>query len=182
MLLRCVATLVNHVPCTHESCSTHSFCHWGFDFASATSARFHPMQVAVWFHNFVASTRIFSCPAQRATWLRERLSAGLDWLGTRSSQTWHEWVSSKRKKCLSTLLLGSLPDQVLRKLPLTDSLSVKATIRRPAWPGHHTDTAINKANISNSWIIVCWSVLMAARMKDLLISSLKNPNTVPSLE
>ena len=165
-----------------QACMTqlHTFCHWGSD-RSATSARSHPMLVAVWFHSLLTSTLVLSCPAHRATWLRDNSSAGLDWLGTRSNQMWHEWVSSRRNFFLRTLLLGSFPDQVLRKLPLTASLSVKATMRRPSWHGHHIEAAISKANISNSWIMVCWSVLMAARMKDLLISSLKKPKTVPSL-
>ena len=80
----------------------------------------------------------------------------LDWIGSEHVPAKHDTNEFPQEEKMSKHFAAlSLPDQVLRKLPLTDSLSVKATIRRPAWPGHHTDTAINKANISNSWIIVC---------------------------
>ena len=183
IMLRCVPNDQHSWPILTMRAADSFFSPMGFrTLRLPTSARFHPMQVADCSHNFVVSTLVLSCPNQWATWLRERKSEGLDWLGTLSSHTWQEWASSRRKICLSNLLLGSLPDQVLRKLPRTDSLSVKATIRFPGWPGHHTETAINKASISNSWIMVCWSVLIAARMKGFEISSLKYPNIVPSLE
>ena len=103
--------------------------------------RTYPMWVAARFQIFVTSIRVLHRPLHWATWFLERWSDGFDWLGTRSNQTWHEWISSRRYICLSlsTLLQGSLLDHVFKKLPLTDSLSVNATIRRPARPGHHAE-------------------------------------------
>ena len=145
--------------------------------------RTYPMWVAAWFQIFVTSIRVLHRPLHWATWFLKSWSDGFDWLGTRSNQTWHEWISSRRYICLSlsTLLQGSLLDHVFKKLPLTDSLSVNATIRRPARPGHHAESAIKRANISSSWIMVCWSFSMVARMKDLDIFSRRNPIIEPLL-
>jgi hypothetical protein len=139
----------------------------------ATLARYHPMELAAWSHISRGLTRVCWKPDHRATRLRESKSDGFDWLGTRSNHMWLEYLSSKRRILLSTWLDGSLLDQPFKKLPLTDSLSEKATTRRPSEEGHHNSAAISKASISSSWIIVCWPDPMAVSKKGLSICSLK---------
>ena len=85
-------------------------------------------------------------PFHTATWLRERTSLGLDWLGTRSSHKGHVWDSSKKKIRASNLLQGQFLDQVFKKLPRTDSLSVNATTLWPSHTGPQISMAVSKAS------------------------------------
>ena len=105
----------------------HSFYQWGKCTLKRHSARIQPRQDAEWFHNSVVLIRTLEEPFHWATWLFDKWSEGFDWLGTLSSHICHEYFSSRRYICLRSLLHGSFSDQFLRKLPLTDSLSEKAT-------------------------------------------------------
>ena len=89
-----------------------------------------------WFQALFVSTKVLVNPDHWATWLLDN-----------SNHMWHECSSSSKKICFSPLLQGSLLDQLLKKLPLTDSRSVNATTWRPSDEGHHNSVAIKSASI-----------------------------------
>ena len=109
-----------------------------------------------WLQMDLKSTCSLVNPFHTATWLRERTSLGLDWLGTRSSHKGQVRDSSRKNIRASNLLQGQFLDQVFRKLPRTDSLSVKATTLWPSHTGPQVSTAVSKASISNSWMMFFW--------------------------
>ena len=80
-------------------------------------SRAYPCPLMAWHHTVLKSTWLLSRFIHLATWLRDKGSLGLDWLGTRSSQIGHRWFSSKANSLVNNLWHGSLPDHVLRKLP-----------------------------------------------------------------
>ena len=127
------------------------------------------------------STCSLANPFQTATWLRERTSLGLDWLGTRSSHKGQVWDSSKRNIRASNLLQGQFLDQVFKKLPRMDSLSVNATTLWPSHTGPQASTAVSKASISNSWMMFFWFSCFTVSTKLESTFSLKNYIACPEL-
>ena len=89
--------------------------------------RSYPRSMATLSQRLLTSTCCLSMPFHLITFSRDMRSAGLEWLGTRSSHTWHMLDSSTWKVFKRRLLHRLLFDQVFRRLPLTDSLSVKIT-------------------------------------------------------
>ena len=80
-------------------------------------------------HISAGSTSALSAPLNSATTSLDKISEGLLWLGTLSIQTGTSKPLSTWKMAPTILSRSSLADQLLRKAPLTASLSVNRTTR-----------------------------------------------------
>ena len=110
------------------------------------------------FHISHGSTSTFVAFPKIATTSLDNMSAGLLWLGTLSIQTGKLNNDSISKMEFKSLSLSVLADQLLRKAPRTDSLSVKRTVLWiVAFSCQHLK-AHKTANISSSCMIVRWAL------------------------
>ena len=99
-------------------------------------------------------TLTLSAPSKTDTTSLDKTSEGLLWLGTLSIHKGMSNPSSTSKMTLIMSSLLSLADHVLRKEPLTDSLSVNKTTFRDFRKLCHDLTAAKTAIISNSCMTV----------------------------
>ena len=111
--------------------------------------RSYPPGMATSRHRLLQSDLCLSAFIHVVTTSRDNTLAGLDWLGTLSSHTWHKQDSSTWKIIRRRSLHWSLFDHVLRKLPRTDSLSVNTTTRLLVITEFQRTSAVNSANISS---------------------------------
>ena len=151
----------------------------GENWSHCHASRSYPGKLMAWLQMDLKSTCSLVNPFHTATWLRERTSLGLDWLGTRSSHKGHVWDSSKKKIRASNLLQGQFLDQVFKKLPRTDSLSVNATTLWPSHTGPQISMAVSKASISNSWMMFFWFSCFTVSTKLMSTFSLKKLMQLP---
>ena len=115
-------------------------------------------------------------PIQESVFSRDKTSTGLNWLGTLSNHIWHMDFSSTRKSWARRWLLLELLDQVFRKAPRTDSLSIN-----PPLGGIQRLGTTSSANISSSCIRVTWPSERISAMSIGLTSSLKKNKALPWL-
>ena len=118
-------------------------------------------------------TRTLSAPSKTATTSLDKTSEGLLWLGTLSIHRGMSKPSSTSKMTLIMSSLLSLADHVLRKEPLTDSLSVNRTTFRDFKKLCHDLTAARTAIVSNSCITVFCPLDMISSNVSLSTLSLK---------
>ena len=78
------------------------------------------------------------------------------WMGWIDWEPWHPNFSSALKTRSRSLWFVPFIDQDFKKLPLTDSLSPKATTLWWFHLEHNNSIATKRASISSSWMTVTW--------------------------
>ncbi len=133
------------------------------------------------FHISHGSTSTLVALPNLVTTSLDNMSAGLLWLGTLSIQSGKLNSDSISNIEFKSLSLSVLADQLLRKAPRTDSLSVKRTILWiVAFSCQHLK-AHKTANISSSCMIVRWPLETIASTISFSTLALKNDGQSPCI-